>query len=657
MADQQQELWRVNWSEAFSFTHIFKSFRMALHANKLILSLVAVLLVVLSGAVLDVVWGIGGGRAHINDPYNHFCVGDQSAWNDMQEAREDARPGRVAAWFREAAQDRYQHRGVMAAFNGFNTDGQSELLTAYQNILNDRNGGENPRTQPDIPNDLQAQAEDDWKDIWGQAIEHTENMLEEAEEIRKEAVKAAEDTIDDITDDDDREEAQERLERHNALMNRAIWVVELNRIDQRERQLKGRGVFSVLADYEMYCFDQAVRAVRLGNFFTGLDTLMAARQDSPSAEDVANTASQDPINFGADQNEPEGVGLFGWLALMGYGLIWLLLDHTFYALIFLAVTLVIWALFGGAVARIAALDAAREERISWAQALKFSAGKFFSFLTAPLIPVVLIVVLAVVIGLGGLAMTLPIVDIILAVLFPLALILGGLIAFLLINLVAGAPLMYPTIAVEGSDSFDAISRSFSYVFGSPWRYLLYTIVAAIYGTICYLFVRGFIFLTLLATHWGLDRGIVGLLGLGANKAPELADGATKTDLLWKQPEFWDLISKPNYAAMSGVGGVAATIMHVFLFVVVALLAAFVLSYCVSAHTVIYYLLRRKVDATDLDDVYIEEPEELEEEIMPPAEGGEAEAPEAEEPKQEEPEGESHKGEDDKGEDEEEPKGD
>ena len=35
--------------------------------------------------------------------------------------------------------------------------------------------------------------------------------------------------------------------------------------------------------------------------------------------------------------------------------------------------------------------------------------------------------------------------------------------------VGGFGLMYPTVAVEGSDSFDAISRSFSYVFARPWR--------------------------------------------------------------------------------------------------------------------------------------------------------------------------------------------
>ena len=53
----------------------------------------------------------------------------------------------------------------------------------------------------------------------------------------------------------------------------------------------------------------------------------------------------------------------------------------------------------------------------------------------------------------------------------------------------GFNLMYPTIAVEGSDSFDAISRSFSYIYARPWRMIWYTMVAIVYGALTFLFVR------------------------------------------------------------------------------------------------------------------------------------------------------------------------
>jgi len=49
-------------------------------------------------------------------------------------------------------------------------------------------------------------------------------------------------------------------------------------------------------------------------------------------------------------------------------------------------------------------------------------------------------------------------------------------------------------------------------------------------------------------------------------------------------------------------------------VIVGMVGAFLISYFVSASTEIYYLLRRHVDATDLDDVFVEEAEE--EDLLP-----------------------------------------
>jgi len=40
-----------------------------------------------------------------------------------------------------------------------------------------------------------------------------------------------------------------------------------------------------------------------------------------------------------------------------------------------------------------------------------------------------------------------------------------------------------------------------------------------------------------------------------------------------------------------------------------LLGAFAISFYFSANTIIYYLMRREVDATELDDVYVEETED------------------------------------------------
>ena len=97
--------------------------------------------------------------------------------------------------------------------------------------------------------------------------------------------------------------------------------------------------------------------------------------------------------------------------------------------------------------------------------------------------------------------------IIVGALLFLALAAGFVMTLVLLGLVGGFNLMYPTIAVEGSDSFDAISRSFSYLYALPWRLAFYTVIAVVYGALAYLFVRLFIFLMLALAHKFVGMGM------------------------------------------------------------------------------------------------------------------------------------------------------
>jgi hypothetical protein len=177
-----------------------------------------------------------------------------------------------------------------------------------------------------------------------------------------------------------------------------------------------------------------------------------------------------------------------------------------------------------------------------------------------------------------------------------------LIAFLLVGLGGGAGLMYPTIAVESSDSFDAISRSYSYIFGKPWRAAFYALAALVYGVICYLFIRLFAFAVLASVHAFVSAGAVG-------GAEALSPSAGRMDLLWPAPTFDRLMSHPCWQAMSFWESVGAGLIWFWVMVVAAAVLAFLVSFCASANTAIYYLLRRAVDATDLDDVFVDEVEE------------------------------------------------
>src|SRR5205085_2018609 len=56
MAEDTHVIRGIHWRETFPFTHIFRSFRVAIHPSKLILALLAILLLYVGGRVLDGIW-------------------------------------------------------------------------------------------------------------------------------------------------------------------------------------------------------------------------------------------------------------------------------------------------------------------------------------------------------------------------------------------------------------------------------------------------------------------------------------------------------------------------------------------------------------------------------------------------------------------------
>src|SRR2546421_188290 len=52
--------------------------------------------------------------------------------------------------------------------------------------------------------------------------------------------------------------------------------------------------------------------------------------------------------------------------------------------------------------------------------------------------------------------------------------------------------------------------------------------------------------------------------------------------------------------------IAAFLVSAWVYLVISLLGAYLISFYFSASTIIYYLMRREVDATELDDVYLEQ---------------------------------------------------
>src|SRR5262249_15580265 len=129
-----------------------------------------------------------------------------------------------------------------------------------------------------------------------------------------------------------------------------------------------------------------------------------------------------------------------------------------------------------------------------------------SFLSAPLLPLAFVLVITILLMIFGWAQMIPAVgEIIVAGLgWPLVLLAGLVMAVILVGLI-GWPMMYATISAEGSDSFDALSRSYSYVYQKPWHYLWYSAVALAYGAVLVFFVALMGSLVVYLGRWGVTQ--------------------------------------------------------------------------------------------------------------------------------------------------------
>ena len=304
-------------------------------------------------------------------------------------------------------------------------------------------------------------------------------------------------------------------------------------------------------------------------------------------------------------------------------------DRTpWFALINTVVMLGIWAMIGGAVTRMAAVRVAREESVSMKQALGFACRKWPSTVTSPLIPFGVLVFLAVLMGLfTGVPLMIPYLgEWAVGLLLFLPLLMGVVLALIFVGGAFSVGLQWPTIAAEGSDSFDAISRSISYISSRPWKYLFSTVFSILYGCATFILVKFVAFLTLRITHESIATFSWGE-GETTDKIARLWEVPTLATP-WPQPGFEQCWSE-------------STAMYVFVFwvwVVLAVMMAFLVSFFFCSQTVIYFLMRRSVDATDIEEVYMEESDEEELPVeglgeapaeTPPAEGAAAETAEPE----------------------------
>lgn len=256
-----------------------------------------------------------------------------------------------------------------------------------------------------------------------------------------------------------------------------------------------------------------------------------------------------------------------------------------YSLLCALWALAVWAIAGGAVTRDAAVQLTCGERIGWGDMIGYARSRWRAFVWGPLFLFLVVLVGAFVIALFGLLLRSNWLLWIAGIFWPLVLVGGAVMILVLLGLTFGWPLMFATISTEGTDSFDAISRSYAYSFQRPLHYLFYTVVVTFVGLLGWVLVFGFSQALIAVTHgaacWGSGGQFVSTEG---HFVYEFAGGVPTGHLGW----LGDLLIRTwcDCVRLLAVG--------------------YLYSYFWVSASAIYLLLRRDVDDTELDEVKLDD---------------------------------------------------
>lgn len=248
------------------------------------------------------------------------------------------------------------------------------------------------------------------------------------------------------------------------------------------------------------------------------------------------------------------------------------------ALAFWLAALAVGSFFGLAVTRMAAVELTCDRRADLGEALRFARTHWcWAFLTPACLLLGALLLLGAAAALFALGRA---SDWLILAAAPAALVLCLASVILLLGLLAGGMLAWPTIATEWSDAFDAITRVYGYSFAHWYRVLFYRagFGLALVGAVA---TRGLRTALVLGAFYMAMR-----VGLGGEGAARLLEG-----VLLEPPEG---LPFPRSAAGWTVLACVAVLL--------TLLVARLLVFRVVLRQAIYLLLRLRIDKVPMDNI-------------------------------------------------------
>ncbi len=248
---------------------------------------------------------------------------------------------------------------------------------------------------------------------------------------------------------------------------------------------------------------------------------------------------------------------------------------------------VVLALGGGALSRMAAVEIAHEEKLRIQEAVEFARRAWRRLIFSLLLPLLIAGGLSVLLVLFGKVLMLPYLDVLGGVLYGVALLIGCGVVFLLVGYGAGFSMLVPAVACENCDAADAHQRAYAYVLSRPLHLVGYGAVG-FFGL-----ALGFVVISLLAVA---VLNVTGALVAAWSSNPALA-GAQGFSLFDLTTRSAMALPMPSHSAWSG------QLVVFWQTVIACLVGAYVFTNYFGASTIIYLLMRRACDGQDVSEIW------------------------------------------------------
>lgn len=250
-------------------------------------------------------------------------------------------------------------------------------------------------------------------------------------------------------------------------------------------------------------------------------------------------------------------------------------------------TLLVLAYYGGAIARLAAIELTTGQRGRLDQGRRYARRRLRAFFYGPIGALVVVGLFCVPGLLAGLLGRVGwIGPPLAAVAAPLVLASTLLATLLLLGALAGWGLMFAAVAIEESDSFDAISRALFYLFDRPWHALGYRLVVWLCGAFAYAVVLSIGAAAWVGSEWLISLTMGAQLEQLTTLPHAIVTGRPLPPLTLAGVTYTG-VAAAYIAALLGVG----------------------LSYAYSSAVAEYLLLRQQVDGTSPTEMQLDEPVE------------------------------------------------